>query len=504
MAGNYRSQSQEQDLAGFISPGGNETGAMVIKAPKGPEIPVKCTSENDVFMYFGTPSATYPEVFEALSFVQEAPLWLSSPHGDNILYGGLDIKSGSVESFASGRVIPSSYTYTDNANSHSFFAYSPMSDDIKMLITTSGTQYKAKLYQTQSGNDVYLTEYDYSLSREKDNFGKQLYILDVFDKNPYVIAKVNADFADDAPSLTSSTSVAFDGGSRGDSPVEADYSTCWDYFKKPNKYPAKIFMDVNGLGRTYVNTVIASYQYYAQGISVVPFGNDYEDAVTNRGALDTDNMCLYTNWRKIYDPYNDSFAWISNVGSIGKNYALMEPFFDGMAPAGIAEGSNPGGQIADYRTIEMEYDYDDSALQTLDEAQLNPFILDDIYGVMAYGNNTMQVSSSDTSYIQTRRIYNYIIEKVVKQVLKRQEFKNIDNIHLNKAKSMTETLLSPILAQELLAEALVVCNTTNNTSVTRTNRQFILDIYVKAQVDAEFTLLNLIRVGQNTVIANLL
>ena len=64
MAGNYRSSFQEQDLAGFISPGGDETGAMVFNAPKGPEVPIKCTSENDVFMYFGTPSATYPEVLK--------------------------------------------------------------------------------------------------------------------------------------------------------------------------------------------------------------------------------------------------------------------------------------------------------------------------------------------------------------------------------------------------------------------------------------------------------
>ncbi|MCP4650362.1 MAG: hypothetical protein GY853_09835 [PVC group bacterium] len=503
MAGSYRSQFQEQDLAGFISPTGNETGAMLINSPKGAEIPVKCTSENDIFTYFGTPSASYPEVFEALSYVQEAPLWVSSPHGDGVLWGGLDVKSGTVEAFASGRVDPVNYMHSDATVSHSFFAYSPYTDDLKMNITTSGTKYTLLLYKVESGNDVYLNTYNYSLSREKDNFGKQLYIDDVFTNNPYVIPKVNSSYSGASPLLSATTKIAFVGGARGDTPVEADYSRCWDYFKKPNKYPAKTFMDVNGLGRTYINTIIASYQYYSHGISVVPFGNDYEDAITARGALDTDNLSLYTNWRKIYDPYNDSYAWISNVGSVGKNYALMEPFYDGLAPAGISEGSNPGGQISDWRTIEMEYDYDDTALQLLDEAQINPVILDELYGVMAYGNKTMQVSLSDTSYIQTRRIYNYVIEKVVTQVLKRTEFKNIDTIHMNKAKSMTDTLLSPILAEELLAEALVVCDTTNNTSVTRTNRQFVLDVYVKAQVDAEFTILNLIRVGQNTVIATL-
>jgi len=61
MPGSYRSSFQEQDLAGFISPQGNETGAMVIKASKGGEEPVKCTSENDIFMYFGSPSASYPK-----------------------------------------------------------------------------------------------------------------------------------------------------------------------------------------------------------------------------------------------------------------------------------------------------------------------------------------------------------------------------------------------------------------------------------------------------------
>jgi hypothetical protein len=505
MAGSYRSSFQEVDQAGFISSTGNETGAIVINAPKGPETPVKCTSENDVFTYCGTPSALYPEVFEAIAFVQQAPLWVSTPQGAGAVYGGADIKSGAVVAFTSGRVAPSSYTYTDNTISHSFFAYSPQTDDLKINVTTtSATQYKLKLYQTQSGKEVYLAEYAYSLSREKDGYGKGLYILDVFNKNKYITPLVNANYTDADPSMSATTKVAFAGGVRGSTPVEADYSRCWDFFKKPNKYPARIFMDVNGLGRTYINTVITTYQYFGHGISVVPFGNDYEDAITNRAALDTDNVSLYTNWRQIYDPYNDSLAWVSNVGSIGKNYALMEPFFDGLAPAGVAEGSNPGGQIGDWRTIDVEYDYDDAALQLLDEAQINPVINDDIYGIMAYGNKTMQVSNSDTSFIQTRRLYNYIIEKVTKQVLKLQEFKNIDTFHLNKAKSLTETLLSPILAQELLRDAVVVCDDTNNTDVTRTNRQFILDVYVQAQVDAEFTILNLVRVGQNEVIANII
>ncbi len=598
LQGGWRNQFQINDQSGYVTSSVDETGAMVINSSKGPKKPKKAFSEDDIIRRYGYPSATYPELFEAIAYVRTAPLYVSSALNADARWGGVHVTSGSVTAFTAGNIDPDSYLYTtdktlgtytlpgtvDGSNatfsgtipnvpidagsfvllvddeakvateadgtitgadatgtlnlttgevvvtltnapqvgevvtanwgydvskatdvSHSFFAASPYADDLQVKIeNVSGSKFKLTLYQTFQGSTVYITEYNYSLLREKDGYNKNLYILDVFNDNDYLIAKVNSSYAYSVPTLTATT-VALAGGKRGTSPTSANYTTSWDYFKKPNKYAAKIFMDVNGDHASDINTLISTYQYYSHGITIVPMDNDASDAITYRSALalDTDNISLYTNWRKIYDPYNDSYAWISNVGSIGKKYAMMADVYDGMSPAGIDEDGH-GGQISDWRTIEMENDYSDAETLLLDQAQINPIILDDAYGVVIMGDRTLKVTAGDTSFIHTKRIDNWVIEKVVKQVLRVKEFKlNTAQTRLQ-AQSMVETLLVPLLAKSLYKAAKVICDSTNNTDAVMTNRQFIIDLIRTSTVNNQTTLLRLTRTAQGAVLSEII
>jgi hypothetical protein len=595
LQGEWRASFVEIDKSGYVTSSVDETGAMVIKSPKGAKKPKKAYSEDDVLKRYGYPSATNPEVFEAISFVRSAPLWISSALHADARWGGVHVTSGAVTAFSAGNIDPDNYVYTTDktlgtytipgtvnsinktfsgtlssvpvdsgslvlkvggtvkvavetagvisgsdvtsgtlntttgdivvvftnapqvgqtvvANwgyntdasasvSHSFFAASPYTDDLQVKIeNVSGSKFKLTLYQTYLGSAVYLTEYNYSLIREKDGYGKNLYILDVFDDNDYLIPKLNSAYAYSTPSLTATT-VALAGGKRGTDPTTADYTTSWDYFKKPNKYSAKIFMDVNGNNITDLNTLIQTYQYYSQGISMVPMGNDAAEAITYRSGLglDTDDVSLYTNWRKIYDPYNDSFAWISNIGSVGKKFAMMADVYDGMSPAGIDENGH-GGQISDWRTIEMENDYSDAETKLLDDAQINPIVLDDVYGVVIMGDRTLQVTNSDTSFIHTRRIDKWVIEKIVKQVLRLKEFKLNNEITRLQAQSMVETLVNPLVAKQLYKAARVICDEINNNATVLTNRQFVIDLVKQSVVNNQTTRLNLTRLSQGAVI----
>jgi len=431
--------------------------------------------------------------------------------GNDVSAGTLDLTSGTISvslnnAPAVGSTMTANWSYdTDKSTSvsHSFFAASPYADDLQVKIeNVSGSKFKLTLYQTYLGSTVYITEYNYSLLREKDGYGKNLYILDVFDENDYLIPKVNSSYAYSTPVLTATT-VALAGGKRGISPTDADYTTSWNYFQKPNKYSAKIFMDVKGNSTATLNTLIDNYQYYSQGISMVPMGNDATAAISYRSGLglDTDNVCLYTNWRKIYDPYNDSFAWISNIGSIGGKYAMMEDVYDGMSPAGIDENGH-GGQISDWKTIEMEYDYTDPETKLLDQAQINPFVFDEQYGVLAMGDRTMQVTNSDTSFVFTRRIDNWMIEKIVKQVLRIKEFKLNNTTTRAQAQAMVESLIVPLKAKELVKDFRVICNETNNNSSVLENRQFIIDLVKISMVNNQVTTLRLTRLAQGAIITN--
>jgi len=409
------------------------------------------------------------------------------------------------------QVISIDYIYTQDITStlsHSFYTYSQYDDTRSQLAGsvayvggTSGQQYTLSLYQVLANNEglSLIDTYDYSLIREKDNFGRSLYIYDVFKYDPYVRPYVNTAFDSNNPAipLNPTAQVLFTGGSQGALPSSSNFNTSWAYFRKARTNRAKIFMDVYGGYASTLADLIQNYQDTSFGITMVPAGNNVQGAVQYRQGLgiDFDKLAIYTNWATIADPYNNSFAFTSQIGKIGAKFAQMVDVYDGLSPAGIDE-NNHGGQLTGFQVIEVEFDYSDEDQRTLDNAQVNPIILDPDFGPMVSGDRTLKVSLSDTSYIHTRRLYNLIIDNVRRQILCKQVFKLNDDIHRFLVKVQTEEILNPILAQNLLEKAPVVCDLTNNTDRVREQRKFILDIYVTATPNSQQVILRLTRLSQ--------
>lgn len=393
--------------------------------------------------------------------------------------------------------------------SHSFFTYSPYTDTDYQLaakITTIDVltkKYRLELFDKKSSGYIPINTYEYSLNKVKDGFGKSLYIFDIFKDDPYVVPFVNTGYAGTS-NIAFPQIVDLSGGFRGTDPATSDFNAVWDNFQFNAKYPVKTFLDIYGTYANKVLSIIQNYQPYAFGITVVPMGNNAANAISYRQTLgiDEDSMSLYTNWMRIEDPYNNSSAWVSGIGKMGVKYSLMGNTFDALSPAGIDE-NNHGGQISSvgFRILEMENDYTDNQLLLLDNAQINPIIFNPVYGVLAMGDRTLQVTNSDTSFIGTRRLYNYIIDNIVKQVLKKQEFKLNDPQHRLLATLLTNEFLSPIVNNGYLREAVVVCNESNNTNEVLNQRKFVLDIYVKVTPNSQVNLLRLTRLSQTQTIA---
>jgi hypothetical protein len=399
------------------------------------------------------------------------------------------------------------YDYDGSSDvSHVIMAASPYTDDLAIdLEATSGNQFTLKLYKVSSGVDNYISTYKYSLTREKDNFGKTLYYEDVFRNDPYLTVVKNSSFSLVSAYSVDVSSLDLSGGSRV-AAESSDITTAWNQFQNANKYKARIFMDAIGGYSSTINTVITTYQPYAHGLTPISLGNNAEDAITERQgySLNSDNMSIYTNWQYIKDPYSDSYAWINGIGSVGKKYAMMADIYDSGSPAGIDE-DNHGGLLNDWEYQEVEYDYSDSQLSNLDDAQINPIIWDQDQGVMVYGDKTAQSTLSDVSYIGHRRMYNFILETIINQVLKKQVFKNNDVIHRARAKAMVDDFIrSTVYAVSAVREWLCVVDTTNNTDEILDQRRFIVDIYIKVFPNAQVCHLKLTRVSQGQVISELI
>lgn len=427
--------------------------------------------------------------------------------------GSLTLATGAydftfVDAPGSGIAVTSDYTYDKNevsGVSHCVFSVSPQTDDLAIdLEATTGNQFKLTLYKIVNSVDNYIGEYEYSLDREQDNFQKSLYYEDIFFENPYITVVKNSDFSLSSAYTTDVSSVNLAGGNRV-TPAGSDISTAWNKFQSANKYKANIFMDVLSGSETTVNTLITTYQTYAHGLTIMPLGTTASTASAARTAmsLNSDNMSIYMNWAKIEDPYNDSSAWISSIGSIGKKMAMMSDIYDSGSPAGIDE-DNHGGQIDDWKYKELELDLSETQQASLDAIQINPIIWDDDHGVMAYGDKTAQSTLSDVSFIGHRRMYNYILEKIINQVLKKQVFKNNDILHRTRAKAMIDDFIrSTAFSVGAIREWRTVCDTTNNTDEILNQRKFIVDLYVKVTPNSQEVRIQLIRVGQNQVIADL-
>ncbi len=510
----FRSSFVENStLSGFTSNQINETGAMIINSRRGNSEPVKCQSEKDVLLNFGDPSATYPEVFEAIAFCRKAPCYVGSAIGSGSLYGGIDVQTSGVIAFTVGRNYDTFDYSTSYPNvSHSFFSASPCDDYLSASVKyVSGTKYQMTLYEVLSTGNSYITYYDYSLAREKDGYGRSIYYEDIFEDNPYVKVKVNSSWSSGTIVNPGTVIYAFDGGARGSAPTAGNYTTSWAYFQKANKFRANIFMDVNGNSSTTVNSLVTNYQKWAHAITFIPLGNSASEAVTYRNSLgiNSDKISLYTNWAKIQDDYNDSMAWISHVGSIGGKYALMYSAYDAASPAGIDE-NGWGGILSDWKVIEMENDYTDydkglgSDLQIMDEAQINPLVFTEGDGLLIYGDKTLQTTNNDTSFVGTRRLYNFIDDTIQRQVLRLQEFKTNDSIHRLKCRTMITTFLEPIMNAGWIREFACIVDESNNTNAVLDRREFMVDVYIKVMPNSQFCKLTLRRVSQSTVISSLL
>jgi len=416
--------------------------------------------------------------------------------------------TGSIPRFDQQLIIETVTTADQSENvSHTFFALSPSAfvDQAVAIGKLSTGDYRLRLYQKRTNGQYALEdEFVYSLTKgAKDNFGRSKYIFDIF-KNQTLIPYVNEAYTGTAEPTNSSTIIDLTGGVRGGEPSSQDVINAWKNFENVNKYPVKNFMDTLGGSISTMLDVRDNFQRQAFCVSTVPFGNTRTEAIEYRDGLSVDNdQCsLYAPWTKVKDTYNDSEAWVSRIGAVGVKLAEQNDFFDSKSPAGVDVAGDGGGQIESVFTpIETEYDLkNESDFREFDEAQINPIIIDPDYGLSIWGDKTLIASNTDTSFIGTRRVYNLIIDRIKKQVLRQQIFKNNDDFHRLKAKTLCDEIIQPILDGEYINDFRVICDLTNNTDAVRNSRRFVVTVLIKATANSQFVELKFVRLPQGIVL----
>jgi len=374
----------------------------------------------------------------------------------------------------SAKVYFSVYTKSPNAQTES----------ILVSYSTDTTFFTLKHYITDNrGKSNLNSTYEFSLTPDTFNgFGEPIYIDNIFENDLYLEA---IKYSLDVTAFVNDTSaVVVNGGSRGDTLTATEYTAGWAYFQKARTYPANIFMDFSADGAipAIFDTLRTTYQKYQTYILPLPRTEDVSTATSTKSGYNINERGLqfYWNWRRVKESYNKTSFWVTNIGAVGTKFVQMRDIFNGGAPA-MYDENNHGGQLSGVDVQEVMFDPSNEEINDLASAGINSIVFDPDAGLMITDHRTAQTPTnlSDTSYIAHSRLFDYIISNVINQVLVRQLTKLNDDTHRRILEGLGNQIITPILADGLLRDAVVKCDAENNTDEVLARRELVFAISVK-------------------------
>lgn len=189
------------------------------------------------------------------------------------------------------------------------------------------------------------------------------------------------------------------------------------------------------------------------------------------------------------------------MGEVAKKHAdIMLKAFGGLSPAWFDE-NGLGGQLTSGRFLEAIYDPSESQLQLLDEARINPIILDSSVGALIVSRRTsVSGSLSDWSFIDYSGAMDYIIRNISTQVLPYQIVKMNDAEHRTIVRTKTESILQPMTVRpvNVVREFLIKCDSENNNDAVLAREEFREDVAVKFTPKSRTIVLTFINTPQGS------
>jgi hypothetical protein len=424
--------------------------------------------------------------------------------------GVLDFTFTSIPT--AGQVITANYV-VDRSSDVYFILFngSPETDSrsTKISYDTVTDRFLVNLYQINNeGTYISIEDSPYTVSLtegSKGDNGANIFIEDVFEDNPYVNVLRNTSLATTV--FTDDTSnVDFTGGDRGDAITVTQLTAGWAYFQDENTYPVDIFFDITAdAGVPGIFSDLRNiYQEYSAYLLPLPDDDATTSIATKTSyGIDDKGIYYYWNWAIVRNVYTDSRITTNLMGKVFRKHAQMVDTFNAKAPSWKDENGH-GGQLGS-DIIKFTQKATKTDLQALDTGRINGMIFDNNYGPMIRSQRTSLTLESDYSYIGHSRLADYLISNIISNAIPNQYTKLNDVVHRAQVKSIADAIINPLLASpnNFLREALVVCDTSNNTDAVLARREFVLDVFVKFTPFAETVKFTFINTPQGTSVEEL-
>jgi hypothetical protein len=493
---------REIDLTGVAPNVQSTTGAIVGKFIWGPaDQRVLVSNENELVSKFGTPTnETAVDFLSAAYFLKySSALYVVRASGD-----ALNATNGTPESIQNESVWD-----TKTPASGTFFAKYPgaLGNSIKVDIADAsgfaGWVYEGQFDEAPASDEVHVVVSDTNggilgdagilevfsfvstTPGAKTDHGANNYISDVLNNQSAFIWA--SDFELLIESDASTMSVQLSGGT-DDNAGTQDYG---------------LFADVDTVT---VDFLIASESANLNGLiaiaksrkDCVVVASPSKDAVfavdpvlsTSTWVSDKTKstyVVVDNNFLKVYDKYNDKYAFIpaasSTAGIMAASDAATAPWF---SPAGDRRGAYLG-------ITDVAYNPSKSQRDELYKMGINPVANIPGSGVVLYGDKTFVSRPSAFDRINVRRLF-LVLERSISIAGKNVMFEFNDEFTRAEFVNIVEPLLREVQGRRGITDFRVVCDETNNTAAVIDRNEFVASIFIKPARSINYVTLNFVAV----------
>jgi len=217
-------------------------------------------------------------------------------------------------------------------------------------------------------------------------------------------------------------------------------------------------------------------------------GSEVTDVKAYRNSLTSSSYAVIdSNWKYMYDKYNDVYRWVPCNGDIAGLAARTDlerdPWF---SPAGPNRGIMRN-------VLKLAWNPTKTNRDDLYVKGINPVVTFQGEGTQLFGDKTMLSKPSAFDRINVRRLF-IVLEKAIARAARFSMFEFNDQFTRAQFVNLVEPYLRDIQGRRGITDFRVVCDESNNTGEVIDRNEFVGDIYIKPARSINFIQLNFVAV----------
>lgn len=362
------------------------------------------------------------------------------------------------------------------------FASAPLPGRFHMVVVDHSGYFQQSGAIIESYSNLSLTNAGF-----QDDIGLDAYYVTVINKkSAYILAGA---IAPDTAPMSAPYTVLRDGTDAVNTIGLDEYITAYGKYLNQELYDVRILIGGNAIrGLTAASAVLANYLIYSVAevrkdmlvFLSVPLqavlyneGREATDSIVARNLLGSSSYAtLDSNWKYIYDKYNDTFRWVPCCGDSAGLYAMNDLNNDPwVSAAGITKGRLRN-------IVKLAWNADKANRDVLYPADINPVINLPVVGPVLFGDKTILGRNTALSRVNVRRLM-IILEKAIATAAAELLFEFNDEFTQRRFVAMIDPILKDAKGRRGIISYKIIADSTVNTPQVVQNNGFVGQIYIK-------------------------